>query len=229
MDNETGDWEDDDDMSCDCAGLEDVLSPAQKRKAKEREERLKLRTDKKRTRKQKKKNESCNNESMNCFVHDNSHWKTPPYWKYGPFCFCSNANNNTYWCLRTINQSHDFVYCEFITTFMSYYDLKTDPYQLNNTVLDLSHATVQLLHDSLKQLKQCAGSKDCYHSSSQHQSKQKQDLDWPGMRNLKKKKSSRKLGYSRNYFQDDQDVYRDNVYDKRSRRYETRYSDLDYE
>ena len=64
-------------------------------------------------------------ENMNCFTHDNHHWKTPPYWTYGPFCFCSNANNNTYWCVRTINTTHDFVYCEFITTFMSYYDLLT--------------------------------------------------------------------------------------------------------
>jgi hypothetical protein len=48
----------------------------------------------------------------------------------GPFCFCSNSNNNTYWCLRTINSTHDLLYCEFINNFISYYDLTKDPFQV---------------------------------------------------------------------------------------------------
>ncbi|RUS88017.1 hypothetical protein EGW08_004183, partial [Elysia chlorotica] len=117
----------------------------------------------KRKRKSKK---TCHTQNMNCFTHDNDHWKTPPYWNYGPFCFCSNANNNTYWCLRTINQTHDFVYCEFITTFMSFYDLRTDPHQLRNAVTDLNYGVLQQLHEELELMKTCRGRQECALRSS---------------------------------------------------------------
>ena len=42
----------------------------------------------------------------------------------GPFCFCMNANNNTYSCLRTINATHNFLYCEFVTGLVTFYNLR---------------------------------------------------------------------------------------------------------
>lgn len=66
----------------------------------------------------------CLSEKMNCFSHDSNHWRTAPKWEDEPFCFCMNANNNTYSCLRTINQTHNFLYCEFTTGLVTFYNLK---------------------------------------------------------------------------------------------------------
>lgn len=117
--------------------------------------------ERKQRRKLKFHNMTCNAEKMNCFTHDNNHWKTPPLWTYGPFCFCQNSNNNTYWCLRTINETHNFLYCEFITRFIVYYDLKNDPYQLKNIIYDLDVTEIQQLHLQLHRLRKCRGAREC--------------------------------------------------------------------
>ncbi|KAL1497507.1 hypothetical protein ABEB36_008457 [Hypothenemus hampei] len=79
-----------------------------------------------RLKKQKKREEICHHERMTCFEHNNDHWRTAPKWTGGSFCFCMNANNNTYSCLRTINNSHNFLYCEFTTGFVTFYNLRLE-------------------------------------------------------------------------------------------------------
>ncbi|ESO96686.1 hypothetical protein LOTGIDRAFT_60147, partial [Lottia gigantea] len=80
----------------------------------------------------------------------------------GPFCFCPNANNNTYWCLRTVNSTHNFLFCEFITRFQSYYDLNNDPHQLKNEIKYLDQGVKEQLEDNLETMKSCHGNDDCH-------------------------------------------------------------------
>ncbi|VVC87975.1 unnamed protein product [Leptidea sinapis] len=87
-------------------------------RAKEEKRKLKEQRLRKKLRKAKKKAELerlCESERMNCFRHDNDHWRTAPLWTAGPFCFCMSASNNTYNCVRTINSTHNLLYCEFVT------------------------------------------------------------------------------------------------------------------
>lgn len=136
----------------------------EKELAREERRRLKEERLKKKERKLRKKaklEKECLTEKMNCFEHDNDHWRTAPLWNAGPFCFCMNANNNTYSCIRTINKTHDFLYCEFTTGLVTYYNLRIDPFEQWNRVSDLKPPERSYLHDQLEHLKGCKGTWDC--------------------------------------------------------------------
>lgn len=116
-----------------------------------------FRDDRIKFKKHKKREEMCHHERMTCFEHNNDHWRTEPKWTSGPFCFCMNANNNTYSCLRTINSMHNFLYCEFTTGCKTFYNLRLDPFELQNRFNLLKNNEKIYLHRLLKHMIGCKG------------------------------------------------------------------------
>ncbi|XP_015588020.1 extracellular sulfatase SULF-1 homolog isoform X2 [Cephus cinctus] len=136
---------------------EKEIAKEERRKLKEE----RLRKKERKLRKKAKLEKECLSEKMNCFEHDNDHWRTAPMWSAGPFCFCMNANNNTYSCVRTINATHNFLYCEFTTGLVTFYNLRVDPFEQWNRVSWLTPTEKSYLHDQLEHLKGCKGTRDC--------------------------------------------------------------------
>ncbi|XP_011496635.1 PREDICTED: extracellular sulfatase SULF-1 homolog [Ceratosolen solmsi marchali] len=147
-----------------CFCESDTYIRDEKEVAKEEKRRLKeerIRKKERKLRKKAKLEKECLTEKMNCFEHDNDHWRTAPLWNAGPFCFCMNANNNTYSCLRTINATHNFLYCEFTTGLVTFYNLRIDPFEQWNRISSLNPLEKSYLHDQLEHLKRCRGTHDC--------------------------------------------------------------------
>ncbi|KAM3966764.1 LOW QUALITY PROTEIN: extracellular sulfatase Sulf1 [Aphomia sociella] len=148
-------------------------------KARELRRKLKAQRLRKKLRKAKKKAELeklCESERMNCFRHDNEHWRTAPLWTAGPFCFCMSASNNTYNCVRTINATHNLLYCEFVTGLVTYYNLRIDPFETQNRVKLLTTAEKEYFHNQLQQLLSCRGPSCRRYSHSNNHSGDSEDV-----------------------------------------------------
>ncbi|XP_023327891.1 putative extracellular sulfatase Sulf-1 homolog [Eurytemora carolleeae] len=127
-----------------------------------RKERRRLKMEKKERKKNSaKKNDHCKQDlKMNCFSHDNDHWRTAPLWTEGSFCACTNSNNNTYWCVRNINTTHNYLYCEYVTGMVTYFDLQVDPHQLRNVLHTLTDLEVNYMHSQVIYLREYSAEND---------------------------------------------------------------------
>lgn len=149
-------------IPADCYCEPEFESPPsfEKEIAKDARKKLKEERQRKKERKRNKKakmEKECLTEKMNCFSHDSNHWRTAPMWEDVPFCFCMNANNNTYSCLRTINNTHNYLYCEFTTGLITFYNLKKDPFETKNMESSLTEQEKSFLHHTLEHMKGCKG------------------------------------------------------------------------
>ena len=54
---------------------------------------------------------------------------------------------------RNVNSTHNYLYCEFVSGLISYYNLNVDPYQLRNIYLTLSTSELNFMHHQLAVLK----------------------------------------------------------------------------
>ncbi|CAH0600424.1 unnamed protein product [Chrysodeixis includens] len=134
------------------------LEAAQKAREEQRKRKAQLLQKKlRKARKRAELEKLCESERMNCYRHDNDHWRTAPFWTAGPFCFCMSTSNNTYNCVRTINATHNLLYCEFITGLVTYYNLRIDPFETQNRVKYLTPAEKDYFHNQLQQLLSCRG------------------------------------------------------------------------
>uniref|UniRef100_A0A8C4PYC1 Sulfatase 1 n=1 Tax=Eptatretus burgeri TaxID=7764 RepID=A0A8C4PYC1_EPTBU len=115
----------------------------------------------KKTLKKMKRGGDCKAPGITCFTHTNEHWQTPPFWTLGTFCACTSASNSTYWCVRTLNTTHNTLFCEFATSTIEYYDLDVDPYQLRNTASLLPTYLTDWYMTELQALRSCRGHKQC--------------------------------------------------------------------
>eukprot|EP00049_Salpingoeca_infusionum_P018581 m.357882 g.357882 ORF g.357882 m.357882 type:complete len:551 (+) comp17968_c0_seq1:79-1731(+) len=103
---------------------------------------------------------NCSYQDMNCAYVGQEMRRFPPYWNNSELvCSCQDAKNNTYECVRTVDEAagNNYLYCEFSTGFKEFYDLTQDPYQLTNAINTAPADLIEHQAARLEFLRTCSG------------------------------------------------------------------------
>lgn len=63
--------------------------------------------------------------------------------------------------MRHVAPGENWLYCRFVTGFLSFYDLTVDPYQLHNLAPTLSRERLQAMDAQLAAMLGCSGPDQC--------------------------------------------------------------------
>ncbi|XP_041460056.1 N-acetylglucosamine-6-sulfatase-like isoform X2 [Lytechinus variegatus] len=76
-----------------------------------------------------------------------------------PSCVCEDSRNNSYSCLRIVDEKRNTVYCEFsdAQNFQEFYNLTADPHQMTNIIGKLDPKFVTSQNEKLIVLSLCKG------------------------------------------------------------------------
>lgn len=122
--------------------------------------------------------------ALMCYAQNNGSLTVGPYppANFQTFCSCQDTTNNTYACLRTVNSTVNYRYCEFFVGVPSesgsgselavmgpgaapvtveYFDINSDPYEMSNQAAELAPSVAADLHARLTALRTCVGTAQC--------------------------------------------------------------------
>eukprot|EP00808_Paulinella_micropora_P017414 g74708.t1 len=76
---------------------------------------------------------------------------SPPYYQGPPhICSCTDSDDNTYWCDRSLEEGNEYLYCKFANGHTEFYWTDQDPYQLSNLANGLDPDFIQRLTDGVE-------------------------------------------------------------------------------
>ena len=86
-------------------------------------------------------------------------WECPAAKPGSPDYHMGDWTNNTYHCVRTMSTEENSIYCRFLDdeTFVEYYDMEADPWQLHNAYASLSVEQRIRYERRLEELRMCRG------------------------------------------------------------------------
>jgi len=93
-------------------------------------------------------------DGVNCGLRGPTSFKTSPLWDgTETFSTIQDATNNTYACVRSIDDDADFQYCEWDSGEVEAFDLVEDFWQLKNLAVGMTEEEVEVWHDKLVKLR----------------------------------------------------------------------------